>query len=175
MTLGDSSSSIRFLRPNGDPAVRSRVEAALSTGEACWCPLIRLELWNGAAGDRDRRILRDFETVLPELAIDGEVWERAYELARRARSSGVSVPATDILIAACTRRHGAELETADADFERLAGDCACSARRGSVSADFTFSGQFRGALSSNCLILQVRHVHCMARLRRQAMSWGGAP
>jgi predicted nucleic acid-binding protein len=31
------------------------------------------------------------------------------------------VPATDLLIAACAQRHGAELETADADFERLAG------------------------------------------------------
>ncbi|MCX7053596.1 MAG: PIN domain-containing protein [Proteobacteria bacterium] len=99
--------------------VRARVEAALTASEACWCPLVRLELWNGAAGDRDRRILRDFENVLPELAIDDEVWASAYELARRARAVGVSVPATDILIAACARRHGAELETADADFERL--------------------------------------------------------
>jgi predicted nucleic acid-binding protein len=38
----------------------------------------------------------------------------------RARSVDVSVPATDILIAACARRDGAELETADSDFERLA-------------------------------------------------------
>jgi predicted nucleic acid-binding protein len=118
--LVDSSSWIHFLRPSGDPAVRARVEAALTAGEACWCPLVRLELWNGAAGERDRRILRDFEAVLPELPIDDEVWMKAYELARRARAAGVSVPATDILIAACTRRHGAELETADADFERLA-------------------------------------------------------
>jgi predicted nucleic acid-binding protein len=58
--------------------------------------------------------------VLPELAIDDEVWSGARELARRARSAGVSVPATDIVIAACARRHGAALETADADFERLA-------------------------------------------------------
>jgi predicted nucleic acid-binding protein len=120
--LVDSSSWIRFLWPDGDPAVRSRVEAALTAGEACWCPLIRLELWNGAAGDRDRRTLRDFETVLPELAIDGEVWTSACELACRARSSGVSVPATDILSAACARWHGTELETAVADFERLPRD-----------------------------------------------------
>ena len=120
MILVDSSSWIHFLRPSGDPAVRARVEAALTAGEACWCPLVRLELWNGAAGERDRKILRDFEVVLPELPIDDEVWMKAYELARRARAAGVSVPATDILIAACTRRHGAELETADADFERLA-------------------------------------------------------
>ncbi len=120
MILVDSSSWIHFLRPNGDPKVRSRVEAALTSGEACWCPLVRLELWNGAAGDRDRKSLRDFEDVLLELAIDDDVWAGAYELARRARSAGVSVPATDILIAACARRHGADLETADSDFERLA-------------------------------------------------------
>ena len=120
MILVDSSSWINFLRPNGDPVVRSRVEAALTSGEACWCPLVRLELWNGAAGERDRRILRDFEAVLTELPIDDEVWSTAYELVRRARAAGVSVPATDSLIAACARRHGAELETADSDFERLA-------------------------------------------------------
>lgn len=120
MILIDSSSWIHFLRPNGDPVVRSRVEAALTSGEACWCPLVRLELWNGAAGDREKKILRDFEAVLPELAVDEDVWDGAYELARRARSAGVSVPATDILIAACARRHGAELETADSDFELLA-------------------------------------------------------
>jgi len=91
--LVDSSSWIHFLRPNGDPAVRARVESALTAGEACWCPLVRLELWNGAAGERDRKILRDFESVLPELSIDDEVWAAADALARRARSSGVSVPA----------------------------------------------------------------------------------
>lgn len=120
MILVDSSSWIHFLRPGGDPVVRARVEAALTAGEACWCPLVRLELWNGASGDRDRKILREFEDVLPELAIDDEVWTAAHDLARRARAAGVSVPATDVLIAACARRHGAELETADLDFELLA-------------------------------------------------------
>ncbi len=120
MILVDSSSWIHFLRPNGDPVVRSRVEAALTSGEARWCPLVQLELWNGAAGDREKKMFRDFEAVLPELAIDDDVWAGAYEIARRARAAGVSVPATDLLIAACARRHGADLETADSDFERLA-------------------------------------------------------
>lgn len=120
MVLVDSSSWIHFLRPNGDPEVRARVQARLLNGDACWCPLVRLELWNSAAGERDRRILRDFDAVLPELPIDDETWSGAYELARRARSAGISVPATDILIAACAHRHGAELETADSDFALLA-------------------------------------------------------
>lgn len=60
------------------------------------------------------------ESALPELAIDDEVWTAACDLARRARAAGVSVPATDILIAVCAGRHGAGLETADSDFEQLA-------------------------------------------------------
>ena len=120
MILVDSSSWIHMLRPNGDASVRGRVVRALETGEACWCPIVRLELWNGAGGDRERKVLREFERLLPELAIDHAVWNAADELARRARSAGISVPATDILISACARYHRAEIEHADADFSRLA-------------------------------------------------------
>ncbi len=120
MILVDTSSWIHLLRPDGDTSVRARVERALNDGDACWCPLVRLELWNGASGDRDRKVLRDFESVLPELPISAEVWALAYEFARKARAKGVSVPATDILIAACARLHRATLETSDADFVALA-------------------------------------------------------
>jgi predicted nucleic acid-binding protein len=44
---------------------------------------------------------------------------KAFDLARHARSAGISVPATDILIAACARHHQCELEHADADFSLL--------------------------------------------------------
>lgn len=119
MILVDTSSWIHLLRPNGDPAVRARVEAALKSGEACWCPIVQLELWNGARGARERKVLREFARVLPEASIDTEVWAMAYELAIRARTAGVTVPATDVLIAACALRHGADLESADSDFDHL--------------------------------------------------------
>ncbi len=44
-----------MLRPNGDAAVRGRVMRALEAGEACWCPIIRWELWNGAGGIGKKR------------------------------------------------------------------------------------------------------------------------
>lgn len=119
MTLIDTSSWIHLLRPDGDPTVRSRVEAALKAGEACWCPIVQLELWNGARGDREKRVLRDFAAVLPDLSMDEDVWSAAYDLARHARSRGVTVPAADVAIAACARVHGATIESADSDFRRL--------------------------------------------------------
>lgn len=119
MILVDTSSWIHFLRPDGDAKVRGRVERALRSGEACWCPVVQLELWNGARGRREREVLRDFARVLPELSIDREVWDEAYELATGARGRGVTVPATDVLIAACALRHGAGLESTDSDFDHL--------------------------------------------------------
>lgn len=108
-----------MLRKNGDPRVRERVQDALRNGEACWCPMIRLELWNGAGGERERRVLREFERVLPELEIGAAVWATAYELSRQARAAGVTIPATDLLIASCARHHDVDLETADCDFAKL--------------------------------------------------------
>jgi predicted nucleic acid-binding protein len=119
VVLVDTSSWIHMLRERGNPVVRARVEPALREGEACWCPQVRLELWNGAGGDREKKILRGFEMTLPELPVDDEVWESSMDLARRARTQGGTLSSSDLLIAARARRHGAELETSDRDFENL--------------------------------------------------------
>ena len=119
MILLDTSMWIEALRERGNPEAGRRVHECLKSGRACWMPMIRLELWNGARGEREKRALRDFEKVLPELAVTSEVWGVANELARRARAEGLTVPATDILIVACARHHGAEIESLDAHFAEL--------------------------------------------------------
>jgi predicted nucleic acid-binding protein len=92
----------------------------LEGGTARWCALVRLELWNGAGGEREKKVLREFERLVPDLAIDAATWNDACDLARRCRAAGVTVPATDILIAACARQHGEDLEHADGDFDAIA-------------------------------------------------------
>ena len=120
MILVDTSSWIHLLRRDGDPIVRARVEAALASGQACWCPVVQLELWNGARGQREQKVLRDFAEALPNLPIDDQTWEASYDLARQARARGITVPATDVVITACADRHGAAIESADSDFALLA-------------------------------------------------------
>ncbi len=120
MKLVDTSSWIHQMRPRGDAAVRSRVEALLRAGEAAWCAMVRLEIRAGIGNEREQRILREYEAVIPELPIDDEVWRAACELALRARRTGKTIPASDILICACARRHGVAIEHADAHFDMLA-------------------------------------------------------
>jgi predicted nucleic acid-binding protein len=81
--------------------------------------MVRLELWNGARGEHEKRVIRDLERELPDLLISTEVWGIACSLAQAIRKGGRTIPATDLLIAACARHHGAEIVHDDAHFSAL--------------------------------------------------------
>jgi len=119
MVLVDSSSWVAALRQSGKDEVRQRVLSLLAAGQAAWCDPVRLELWNGARGDHERRILRLQDDKLPRLPIDEAVWDLSMELAKRSRDVGLTVPAVDLIIAACARRHGVALEHDDRHLVRL--------------------------------------------------------
>ena len=124
--LVDSSLWVHQLRKSGDPAKRERVNALLESGEAAWCPAVRLELWRGITNDAERKTLRRYEALLPDYEISAEVWARSMQLADRARASGVTVPLADLLICACATIHGLEVAHDDTHFDELSklGDLA---------------------------------------------------
>ncbi len=120
MKLIDTSSWIHQIRRRGDAKVRARVEQLLLSGEAVWCPVVRLELWAGVGSDTDRKVLRAYQERIPELAITDEIWELACRLADQCRRSGLTVPPNDVFIAACARHYGLEIECEDAHFDMIA-------------------------------------------------------
>lgn len=117
--LVDSSLWVHQLRKGGEPAKRDRVNALLLSGEAAWCPPVRLDLWRGVSRDAERKTLRRYEGLLPDYEISSDVWERAIRLADRGRASGVTVPLADLLIFACAKTHGLDLAHDDAHFDDL--------------------------------------------------------
>ena len=119
MVLIDTSAWIHALRPDGGREVKARVAALLESGQAATCAMIRLELWNGARGDHEKRVIRDLERELPDLDITSEVWRGACALARAARKSGQTIPATDLLISACARHHGIAILHDDEHFAAM--------------------------------------------------------
>ena len=118
--LVDSSLWVHQLRKGGDPAKRDRVNALLESGEAAWCPVVRLELWRGVTNDAERKTLRRYESLLPDSEISAEVWNRSIQLADRGRVFGVTVPLADLLIFACAKIHGLDVAHDDAHFDELA-------------------------------------------------------
>jgi len=128
-TLIDTSAWIEAMRKDGDSVVRSQVQGLLESGEAVLCDLVRLELWNGARGQAERRFLLDLEKDLERAPLDDEVWQTAIEFAQVCRDKGVTVPATDLLLLACSTLHGLELLHRDVHFEHASKAVASSQRR----------------------------------------------
>ena len=118
--LVDSSLWVHQLRKSGDTAKRDRVNALLESGEAAWCPPVRLELWRGVTSDVERKTLRRYEALLPSYEISPEVWDRSIQLADRGRSVGLTVPLADLLIYACAKLNGLDVAHDDGHFDELA-------------------------------------------------------
>lgn len=120
MKLIDTSSWVDAMRRDSDPEIKARVVALVRDGTAAWCDMVRLELWNGLRGAAERKQMEDMEADIIHLATDDAVWAKARLLTQRARAKGLTVPATDIVIAACAWEHGVELEHDDAHLTALA-------------------------------------------------------
>ncbi len=122
MTLIDTSAWIEALRKDGDLSVRTRVATLLETGHAVLCNIVILELWNGARGDRERSKLRRITETLDRVPISDVVWMTANNLATSCRKKGITVPATDLIVAATARVHRLDLLEADHHFQMIPRD-----------------------------------------------------
>ena len=118
--LVDTSAWIDALREDGDRAIGAAVRELAADGEAVLCDLVRVELWSGAGGAAEKKLLRELERELECVPTDERVWEAARNLARACRSKGVTVPATDLVVAACAEAHDLPLIHHDSHFDRIA-------------------------------------------------------
>jgi predicted nucleic acid-binding protein len=119
ITLVDTSSWIHLFRPQHDPLVRNRVTQLVKDHAAVWCDVIRIELWNGMAGEAEVAIMNRLEELVEPLPIDEEVWKASVDLTKRARAKGLTVPSADLIITACAWRHRAAIDSCDKHFALL--------------------------------------------------------
>ncbi len=117
--LIDTSSWIEALSKNGNGDVRNRVKTIMVEGRAAWCDMILLELWNGAKGNPERKMLKELENEITCLPTTIEVWNFAKELAKKCRMSGKTIPSTDILIVSCGLVNNLSIESHDKHFPTL--------------------------------------------------------
>jgi len=118
MTLVDASSWIEFLRGR-DSAPGQRVKLLLARGEAAWCDMTLVELWNGAQGHVEKKALEELEAELRIYPVDEQAWANARLLARRCREKGVTASTPDIVVAACAANHKLSLEHCDSHFDKV--------------------------------------------------------
>jgi tRNA(fMet)-specific endonuclease VapC len=114
VVLVDSSIYIHLLRGGYDPvaALAERFEATELVG----CDIVRCEVLRGVIRPKARADLGAFFDLLVHVTMDYRAWQETEELAWRLDRAGKILPLTDVIIAICAMRAGAEMLTRDRHF-----------------------------------------------------------
>lgn len=115
--LVDTSAWIAYFRRQ-EP-LHSMVAALLEENRICCLGLILAELLQGAKGESEQAILRDFQAVFPFISETTRLWVAAGELSGGLRRKGQTIGLADCFIAVAAKDRGAAILTSDRHFDWL--------------------------------------------------------
>lgn len=115
--LIDTSAWVDFFR-QGEGPVAATLDRLLEDDQAVLCGVVEMELLQGVRA-KDRSRLRVLLCALRYVSVEREDFLVAGERLGELRRGGITVPATDALIAALCTRHRLELLTTDRHFEHF--------------------------------------------------------
>jgi predicted nucleic acid-binding protein len=114
MTLVDTSVVIDFLR-SGD----AKLLALFQSLPGAICGVTRAEVLHGAKNPADRARVLTVLNAFRQVPIPDNLWDVVGDLLAALRSSGVTVPFNDVMIAAVAVSIGVELWTRDNQFQLI--------------------------------------------------------
>ncbi len=118
--LVDSSIWIDYYRPQGPPSLKRQLQEELGRGTVATMGLIAVEVLQGAPTSKSLASLQEDFLGLHWLDLNQTLWLEAAHIGARMRQVGLSMPATDVVIAAAAVHYRCRLWHHDADFTRLA-------------------------------------------------------
>ena len=119
--LVDTSAWILALRKDFSPEVKERIDHLLKENAIITTGMVKLEILGGTKTENEFQRLKRRLDALDSVELDTSLWERSYDLAFKLRRKGITVPYTDILIAACALKTESTVVHADAHFDLMAG------------------------------------------------------
>ena len=120
LVLVDSSVWIDYYRPQGPEGLKRRLQEELRLGTVATMGLIAVEVLQGAPSASALASLQEDFLGLEWLEITQDVWVEAARLGAKLRQAGLSLPATDVVIASTAMHYRCRLWHRDKDFTRLA-------------------------------------------------------
>ena len=121
--LVDTSAWILALRKDFLPGVKDRIAYLLKENAIITSAMIKLELLGGTKEEKEFQRLKIRLDALEIVETNTSFWERAYDLAFSLRRKGITVPYTDILIAASALLMDATIVHADSHFDLMGPHC----------------------------------------------------
>ena len=116
--LVDTSVWVEFLRGE-KTAIKKRLENLLDENRAVVAGIILAELLTGIANEKEQHFLEECFLGLPFLETTGEIFATAGKMGAALRKKGITMPLSDLLIAALAKEHTLTVLTLDNHFQTL--------------------------------------------------------
>jgi predicted nucleic acid-binding protein len=100
--------------------IKDRIDHLLKENAIITTGIVKLEILGGTKTQNEFQRLKTRLDALDMVETDTALWEEAYRLSFELRRKGITVPYTDILIAACALRTESTVLHADAHFDLMA-------------------------------------------------------
>jgi len=127
MILVDSSALIDYYRPAGLPGVRSAVAKVIEADLVAINGVIQVEVLAFADVISYRKLVSDFK-VFHWLALHETEFDLATEIGFSLRRKAITIPATDLIIAASAIHSDAILYHVDSHFDTISKHCDLKSR-----------------------------------------------
>lgn len=122
--LPDTCVWIDFLR-NRDTTLTQQLEQALLQGEVYTCGVVLYELLQGIQTPGEEQQVRLAFDALVMCETMAKTWVAAAGISSGLRSRGITLPMSDIIIAAVALEHGLTVMTVDQHFQQIPGLSRC--------------------------------------------------
>jgi len=119
LALLDTSVWIHYLRSDGQQKLKTAVKRALIEGRVLSCSVVKTEILVGSRDEKSFAKLSEHLKGVPDIPIDGAVWEGAARLGYTLRKKGITIPLLDLVIAEAAMQREAVLWHIDNHFEEI--------------------------------------------------------
>jgi predicted nucleic acid-binding protein len=117
--LVDTSVWVEFFRGK-KTVIKKRLENLLDENRAVVSGIILAELLTGVSDEKEQRFLEECFLGLPCLEASREAFALAGKMGALLRKKGITMPISDLLIAALAKTHALTVLTLDNHFQTLA-------------------------------------------------------
>lgn len=114
----DTSVWIEFFR-HADAPVTLHLHALLRSRRVIMVGIVLAEVLQGIKDPSEANLIRENMEKLPYLEMTRELWEMAGELSGALRRQGITIPLSDLTIAAIAINKGYEVFTLDPHFQKV--------------------------------------------------------
>jgi hypothetical protein len=120
MVIADTSVWVEYLQ-GGEEIARAALRHLIRKEEVAFAGVVLAELLQGCRSSQERDTILTNLSGLPFLDAHFATWQRAGDLSASLRRTGITIPLTDLLIAALALEHACQVYTLDPHFEQIPG------------------------------------------------------